>query len=142
MVSKYGLLGKKFKFETLFKLRRSRIIFLASTGIQEININVACIGNLACLNNHYWARLAGVRVLTEIYVPRAPLYPILAAMPNRDQVVDLLRRQGDKALIGYFPSGIRTGKDSASAGWQQLDGCHLYAYPLNLPAAPPQKLSK
>jgi len=46
MVSKYGLLGKKFKFETLFKLRRSRIIFLASTGIQEININVACIGNL------------------------------------------------------------------------------------------------
>jgi hypothetical protein len=46
MVRKYGLLGKEFKFEILFKLRRSRIIFLASTGIQEINISAICIGNL------------------------------------------------------------------------------------------------
>jgi hypothetical protein len=46
MVSKYGLPGKKFKFETLFKLLQSQIIFLASTGIQEINISATCIGNL------------------------------------------------------------------------------------------------
>jgi hypothetical protein len=46
MGSKYGLLGKKFKFETLFKLLRSPIIFLASTGIQEINTSAICIGNL------------------------------------------------------------------------------------------------
>ena len=46
MGSKYGPLGKKFKFEILFKLLERPIIFLASTGIQEININAICIGNL------------------------------------------------------------------------------------------------
>ena len=41
---------------------------------------IACIGTRACVYDHYWARLAGVRILTEIYEPEPPLYPALAAM--------------------------------------------------------------
>jgi hypothetical protein len=124
-------------------------IFNAAYALNAMGVHpgdtVACIGNRTCLNNHYLARLAGVRILTEIYIPRAPLYPALAAMPNRDQVIDLLRDQGDKVLIGYFPPGVMTGtvtseSNSVSTGWQELDGSHFYAYPLNLPTTTPTDL--
>ena len=46
MVNKYEHQGKKFKFETSFKLPPSLIIFLVSTDIQEINISATFIVNL------------------------------------------------------------------------------------------------
>ncbi|WP_260735438.1 hypothetical protein [Tunturiibacter lichenicola] len=95
---------------------------------------VACIGTRACVYDHYWARLAGVRILTEIYEPTPPLYPTLAAMPNRDQLYDVLRREGAKVLIGYFYPGEMTGRTPVSAGWHELDETPFYALPLNLPA--------
>jgi hypothetical protein len=95
--------------------------------------SIACIGTIACTYDHYWARLAGVRILTEIYEPKPPLYPYLAAMPNRDQAYDILRRQGAKVLVGYFDPGLMTGTNSVSAGWRELDNTPFYALPLNLP---------
>lgn len=93
---------------------------------------IACIGARACLYDHYWARLAGVRILTEIYLP-GPLNPELAAMPNREQAFSIVRQQGAKVMVGYFNPGQMTGNTVISAGWQELDNSRLYEFPLNLP---------
>jgi hypothetical protein len=114
-------------------------IFGAAHALNDLGVGpgdtVACIGTTACVYDHYWARLAGVRVLTEIYAPDPALYLSLAAMPNRDQAYDIARRQGAKVLIGYFPeSGFMTGANPVSANWRELDQTHFYILPLNLPA--------
>ena len=54
-------------------------------GLESLGVKpgdtVACIGHTACLNDPYWARLAGVRILTEIttlklrYIPSWPICP-------------------------------------------------------------------
>ena len=102
---------------------------------------IACIGTRACLYDHYWARLAGVRILTEIYVPEPQLTPIFNAMPNRAQAISATRQQGGKVLVGYFDpgsmTGAMTGATPASTGWIQLDHTPFYALPLNLPPQPP-----
>jgi hypothetical protein len=120
-------------------------IFRAAHALNDLGVGpgdtVACIGTIACVYDHYWARLAGVRVLTEIYAPNPDLYPSLAAMPDRDQAYDTARRQGAKVLVGYFHEpGLMTGNNPISAGWRELDQTHFYVLPLNLPptAAAPE----
>ena len=117
----------------------SHDIFRAAHALNDLGVGpgdtVACIGTIACVLDHYWARLAGVRVLTEIYVPSPELYPSLAAIPNREQAYDIARRQGAKVLVGYFPEpGLMTGANPVSANWRELDQTHFYILPLNLPA--------
>jgi hypothetical protein len=113
-----------------------RDIFGSAHALNDLGVGpgdtIACIGTRACMYDPYWARLAGGRVLTEIYVPAGPLYPALAAMPNREQVYDIARREGAKVLVGYFDPGLMTGTTPVSAGWRQLGGTHFYALPLNL----------
>jgi len=47
---------------------------------------IACLGDGACMY-HYWARLAGVRILTEVYMPKqSHLIQQFAAITNRQQV--------------------------------------------------------
>jgi hypothetical protein len=116
-------------------------IFGAAHALNDLGVGpgdtVACIGTIACVYDHYWARLAGVRVLTEIYASNPDLYPSLAAMPDRDQAYDIARRQGAKVLVGYFHEpGLMTGNNPVSAGWRELGQTHFYVLPLNLsPAA-------
>jgi hypothetical protein len=134
---------------TVGELRRHLVFALSPTGWYDHDIfpaahalntlgvgpgdTVACIGTIACAYDHYWARLAGVRILTEIYEPNPPLYPYLAAMPNREQAYDVARREGAKVLVGYFDPGLMTGANPVSAGWHELGDTHFYALPLNLP---------
>ena len=110
-----------------------RDIFDAAHALNALGVGpgdaIACVGTRACLYDHYWARLAGVRILTEIYEPTAPLYPYLAAMPNRDQAYDIVRRQGAKVLVGYFDPGLMTGTNPVSAGWRELGDTPFYAFP-------------
>jgi hypothetical protein len=96
---------------------------------------VACIGETACLNDFYWARLAGVRILTEVYDPDTPVPFFLANLPNRDQAIDVVRAQRAKVLVGDF--GVIRASDLGPEfnDWQQLAGTTLYALPLNLPTA-------
>jgi hypothetical protein len=112
-------------------------IFPAAHALNDLGVGpgdtVACIGTIACLYDHYWARLAGVRILTEIYEPNPPLYPYLAATPNREQAYEIARREGAKVLVGYFDPGLMTGTNPVSAGWHELGQTHFYALPLNLP---------
>ena len=116
-----------------------RDIFPAVHALNALGVGpgdtIACIGTIACVHDHYWARLAGVRILTEIYEPNSPLYPYLAAMPNREEAYDIARREGAKVLVGYFEPGLMTGTNPVSAGWRELGETHFYALPLNLPAA-------
>jgi hypothetical protein len=94
---------------------------------------IACIGIRACVYDHYWARLTGVRILTEVYID-TPLYSTLGNMPNREQAIDLVRQQGAKVMVGYFKPGLMTGTTPAVAGWHELGNSHFYELPLNLPS--------
>ena len=95
-------------------------------------ITLAWLGHATVLINFF-----GVRILTEIYVPTLPLYPQLEAMPNREQAIETVRRQGRKVLVGYFSPGVRSGASPTPPGWIELGDSPFYALPLNLtPAAP------
>jgi hypothetical protein len=117
-----------------------RDTFRAAHALNDLGVGpgdtVACIGTRACLYDHYWARLAGVRILTEIYEPTRPLNPYFASMTNRDQAYDVVRREGAKVLVGYFEPGLMTGTNPIAADWRELDSTPFYALPLNLPAQP------
>jgi hypothetical protein len=116
-----------------------RDIFSAAHALNALGVGpgdtIACIGTRACLYDHYWARLAGVRILTEIYEPEPPLNPYFVSMPNRDEAYNVVRREGAKVLVGYFDPGLMDGTNPVSAGWRELDDTHFYALPLNLPSA-------
>jgi hypothetical protein len=103
-------------------------------GLQSLGVHpgdsVACIGPIVCLVDPYWARLAGVRILTEIYDPETPVYPFLAALPNREQAIDVVRDQGAKVLVADFGNFRVSDSDPAFRNWQQLGGTTFYALPL------------
>jgi hypothetical protein len=92
---------------------------------------VACVGSVACLEDPYWARLAGVRILTEIYDKDTPVYPFLANLPNRELAIATVRGQGAKVLVGDFDRARVSDADPFFRNWRQLDGTTLYALPLN-----------
>jgi len=104
-------------------------------GLQSMGVHagdhVACIGPIACLNDPYWARLAGVRILTEIYDPATPVAPFLAGLHNREQVLDIVRGQGAKVMVGDFGNDRVRDSDPAFRNWQQLGDTTYYALPLN-----------
>jgi len=104
---------------------------LRSMGLQ-LGDGVACVGSVACLSDQYWARLAGVRILTEIYDPIDPAYEFLEGLPNRDEAIAVVRAQGAKVLVADFGGAPATG-DLALQGWQQLGDSTLYELPLNVP---------
>ncbi len=103
---------------------------LASLGVRPGD-SVACIGPGACLVDHYWARLAGVRILTEIYDPATPVPQFLSALPNRDQAIAVVRAQGAKVLVGEFGNFRVSDTDPALGDWKQLGDTDFYALPLN-----------
>lgn len=111
-------------------------MFGAAQSLHQLGVKpgdeVACMGGYACLNNIYWARLTGVRILTEVYNPNGNLFQQWAGLANRAQVVDVLRGQNAKVLVAQFdPASV--GDDPAAAeGWIRLDNTDLYAYPLTL----------
>lgn len=112
-------------------------IFGAAHGLVALGLHpgdeIACVGTLACLNDHYWARLAGVRILTEMYAPEpAHLIDQLAATPDREQAYSVMRTQGAKVIVGYFDPGEMNPAHPASTGWLRLGETSYYALPLNL----------
>jgi hypothetical protein len=97
---------------------------------------VACVGSVACLEDPYWARLAGVRILTEIYAKDTPVPFFLANLPNRNKAIEVVRGQGAKVLVADFGDVRASDYDPAFfKNWQQLAGTTFYALPLNLQPA-------
>ena len=117
-----------------------RDIFRAAHALNDLGVGpgdtIACVGTRACLYDHYWARLAGVRILTEIYEPDAPLFPPRSPpSPPAIRPSTLVRREGAKVLIGYFePGTMNTANPPVTAGWRELNDTPFYALPLNLPS--------
>lgn len=110
----------------------------AAQALKSMNLKpgdtVACVAYPACLGDFYWARLAGLRVLTEIYVPDGvSAYEFLTTLPNREQAIEVVRQQGAKVLVGDFAGAPVLPTPPALAGWQQLSDSTLYELPLNLP---------
>jgi hypothetical protein len=115
---------------------------LAQDGVQPGD-EIACMGVTACLHDYYWARLAGVRITTEIFAPDpSHLWAQWQSLPNRQQALDTLRAQGAKVLVAHFNAGEQPAPNAAD-GWRQMGETAYWAYPLTLqfPAAiaPPAK---
>lgn len=113
-------------------------IFGAAEALHTLGLHpgdpIACVGVNACLYDIYWARLAGLRILTEIYAPQpAHLTAQLDALPNRPEVLETVRREGAKVLVGSFDPGDMTPAHPSAAGWVRLGETNFYALPLNLP---------
>jgi hypothetical protein len=115
----------------------SKEIYGAALGLKSIGLKpgdeIACMGNMTCVNSNYLARLAEVRVLTEIYNPNQNLQAEFEALPNRLQVYDIVKGQGAKVLVAKFDPGAMSGTTPATTGWVRLGETDFYALPLNLP---------
>ena len=111
-------------------------MFGAAKALQSLGIQpgdaVACMGGYACLNQNYWTRLAGVRILTEVYNPNPNLFEQWAGLPNRAEVLSILRAQNAKVLVAQFDPSAFSVDSAAAQGWIRLDNTDLYAYPLTL----------
>jgi hypothetical protein len=113
-------------------------IFGAAEGLRAMGVQpgdeIACVGAKACLDDHYWARLAGVQILTEMYEPDPKhLVDQLDALPNRAHAYAVVRSQGAKVMVGHFDPGEMNSAHPAAAGWVRLGETAFYALPLNLP---------
>ena len=111
---------------------RSTNIYGAAEGLGRMGVKpgdeIACVGTGACLYDPYWARLAGARVLTEIYDPLPDhLVDRLDASPNRQQAYDVVRQQGARVLVGMFDPGEMNASHPAAAGWERLGETNFYA---------------
>jgi hypothetical protein len=82
------------------------------------------------MDNQYIARLAGARILTEVYDPETPVPEFLDALPNRDEMSQVVRAQGAKVLIGDVERSRLSLGDPALRGWEQLGDTPFYALPL------------
>lgn len=114
---------------------RSPAMFGAAEALGRMGIKpgdeIACVGTTACLYDNYWARLAGVRILTELYDP-VPQHLIahLDRMPNREQAYRMIKDQGARVLVGAFDPGEMNPTHPASAGWLRLGETNFYALPM------------
>ncbi len=118
-------------------------IYGAAAGLGELGVKpgdeIACLGTGACVNDPYWARLAGVRVVTEVYNSSGDdLLAQWEGLDNRPQVESILKAQGAKVLVGRFDPGVMTLASPAAKNWVRLGRTNYYALPLNVPAPPPR----
>ncbi len=108
---------------------------LRQMGVQSGD-EVACIGSIACINDPYWMRAAGVRNLTEIFVNDDRLAEDLQAMPNREEAFRVVKAEGARVLVGHFEPGHLQSAGAAASGWVRLGSTDYFALPLNLPGMP------
>jgi len=84
---------------------------------------VSCIGTKACLYDIYWARLAGVRITSEIFGPEnSHLLEEWEDLSDSERAAALaaLRSQGAKVLVAYFAPGDHARVPALADGWQPL----------------------
>jgi hypothetical protein len=117
-------------------------IYGAATALNALGVGhgdeIACMGTIACLNDPYWMRVADVRVETEVFNPDAKhLLEEFEGLPNRQQVYDVLKKQGAKVVVASFDPGAMTCGSAAAAGWVRLGETNFYAYPLTIAVPAP-----
>jgi len=121
-------------------------IFGAAKGLAALGVQpgdqIACMGTKACVYDHYWARLARVRILTEVYNSNSThLFSQWSALANRSQVEAVLNAQHTSVLVAYFnPADLPSTASSptpAVLGWHRLGTTNFYALPLSVTPLPP-----
>lgn len=83
----------------------------------------------ACNTGSYWARLANVRITSEIYDPKYMSdaedgNSSWSKLPNKPAIFQALKATGSRGLIGMFEQ-----TPDASEGWEHLEGLY-YFHPL------------
>lgn len=83
----------------------------------------------ACNTGTYWARLAGVRVTSEIYDPKYMSdaedgNSSWSKLPNKLGIFQALKATGSKGIVGLFEQ-----TPAADEGWEHLEGMY-YFHPL------------
>ena len=111
-------------------------IFTAAAALDQLGLKpgdkVACMGDLACYTDFYWARLAGAQILGEVETPgEANPITVWNDIPDKHAVTDPLARMGLRYIVSLFPNSARKPD-----GWMQLGGSNFFAYPLQGPADP------
>ncbi|MDE1154613.1 MAG: hypothetical protein PW735_02665 [Acidobacteriaceae bacterium] len=121
-------------------------IFSAAEALNALGIGsgdqIACMGVTACLHDYYWARLADVRITSEIYAPESR--HLLAAwqdLPEAQRLSALraLHEAGARVLVAYFGPGEAAHQSAEASGWRQLGETPYFALPVTatLPAPAP-----
>ena len=91
---------------------------------------IACVGTIACLNDPYWMRLAGVRTTTEVFMDHDRVAQALSALSNRAAVYEAVQREGAPVLVGHFDPADLLTSPLAAERWQRLGRTSFYALPL------------
>ena len=108
-------------------------IFSAAAALDHLGLQpgdkVACMGDLACYTDFYWARLAGTQILGEVETPdEASPLTVWNDVADKRTVTAPLARMGLRYIVTLFPNSA-TKPD----GWIQLGGTNFFAYPLQAP---------
>ena len=96
---------------------------LAAHGVTPGSV-VSCYR--ACNTGTYWARLAGVRITSEIYDPKYMSdaedgNSSWSKLPNKAGIFQALKATGSKGLIGLFEQ-----TPAADEGWEHLEGMYYF----------------
>ena len=109
-------------------------LFEVAAGLERMGVprgsEIACVGTIACLNDPYWMRLAGVRTTTEIFMDHDHVAQALSAMPNRTAAYAAVQREGAPVLVGHFDPADLLTSPLRSEPWQRLGRTGFYALPL------------
>ena len=111
-------------------------IFTAAAALDRLGAHpgekVACMGDLACYTDFYWARLAGVQILGEVETPgEANPVTVWNSIADKRAVTEPLAHMGLRYLVSLFPNSA-----TKPHGWIQLGGSNFFAYPLQGAADP------
>ncbi len=105
-------------------------IYTAAAALDELGLRpgdkVACMGDLACYTDFYWARLAGAQVLGEVETPgEANPLTVWNGIADKRTMTAPLAGMGLRYIVSLFPNS-----ESKPEGWIQLGGSNFFAYPL------------
>ncbi len=105
-------------------------VFTAAAALDKLGLQpgdkVACMGDLACYTDFYWARLAGTQILAEVETPgEASPLDVWSGLRDKGTVTRPLANMGLRYIVSLFPnSGVKP------EGWVQLGRSNFFAYPL------------
>ncbi len=105
-------------------------IFTAAAALDKLGLQpgdkVACMGDLACYTDFYWARLAGTQILGEVETPgEANPINVWNGIADKRTVTAPLAGMGLLFIVSLFPNSA-----AKPQGWVQLGGSNFFAYPL------------
>ncbi len=108
-------------------------VFEAAAGLRALGLQpgeaVACMGDLACENDHYWARVAGTQILAEVETPEgSDPQTTWAVLRDPRTVTAPLTRLRLRWIVTEFGNSTRKPE-----GWIQLGASRFFVYSLGRP---------